>query len=54
MESLETGGQIVVEVPSHEMFQSLPIEVDFEDQLHIRQENSQDLHAVLSQDSQQH
>ena len=54
MESLEMGGQITVVVPSLEMSQSLPIEVDFEDQLHIRQESSQTLLPVLSQDCQQH
>ena len=54
MESLEMGGQITVVVPSLEMSQSLPIEVDFGDQRHNLPASFQDLHVVLSQDSQQH
>jgi hypothetical protein len=55
MESLEMGGQITVVVPSYEQSLSLPIEVDFEDQLRNRlQENFQNYPEVLSQDSQQH
>lgn len=54
MESLEMGEQITVVVPSLELSQSLPIEVDFGDQSRILQASFQDFHEVLSQDSQQH
>jgi hypothetical protein len=55
MESLEMGGQITVVVPLHEQSLSLPIEVDFANQLHILPPaSSQNYHVVLSLDSQEH